>query len=170
LPGGAKFSAPGEPIHANNCEWVCKDPFDRHSDICAVGRVAVLMISISAGLLLAICALAVTCNMIKRRQDGSQQREVRAEDPVTYRTDRAPEQQRRFWRLTEHQTSTLAFNIPQPETTREDDIGADDVLPVDVESHISATLIVTTHRVPTLAFDSPYSETTQENDIGADDV
>jgi len=130
----------------------------------------VLMISISAGLLLAICALAVTCNMIKRRQDGSQQREVRAEDPVTYRTDRAPEQQRRFWRLTEHQTSTLAFNIPQPETTREDDIGADDVLPVDVESHISATLIVTTHRVPTLAFDSPYSETTQENDIGADDV
>jgi hypothetical protein len=132
----------------------------------------VLMISISAGLLLAMCALAVTCNMIKslRRQNGSQQTEVHAEDPVTYRTDRAPEQERRFLRLTEHQASTLAFDSPQPETTGEDDIDADDVLPVDVESHISATLVVTTHRAPTLAFDSPQPETSEENDIGADDV
>ena len=131
------------------------------------------MISISAGLLLAVCALAISFNMIKsltQRQNRSQQTEVHAEDPVTYRADRAPGQERRFWRLTEHHASTLAFDSSQPETTGEDDIGAEDVSPVDVESHISATLVVTTQRAPTLAFDSPQPETAEENDFGADIV
>ena len=132
LPGGAKFSSPGNPIFANNCNWQCTGIFERKGDSCVVGRVAVLIASISVSLFLATCALAAVAN---RRRAEPHQRGSQAHNP----RHRAQEG------ITAHQASTIIIiDSPQLSHVAEDEAGiAADISP-QVGPQISAIFVTGT--------------------------